>query len=79
MAEDLSLKQSPNILDIVNVEAVITTVELDYTDLCGMDTLLRIDEETDLLSCRHCVYKDITIDDDEVCPIRIIGELLLLK
>ena len=79
MPEDLSLKQSPNILDIVNVEAVITTVELDYTDLCGMDTLLRIDEETDLLSCRHCVYKDITIDDDEVCPIRIIGELLLLK
>ena len=79
MPEDLSLKQSPNILDIVNVEAVITTVELDYTDLCGMDTLLRIDEDADVLSCRHCVYKDITIDDDEVCPIRIIGELLLLK
>ena len=79
MPEDLSLKHSPNIVYIVNVEDAVGTVELDYTDLCGMDTLLRIDEETDLLSCRHCVYKDITIDDDEVCPIRIIGELLLLK
>ena len=79
MAEDLSLKHSPNIVDIVNVEDAVSTVELDYTDLCGMDTLLRIDEHPEVLSCRHCVYKDITIDDDEVCPIKIIGELLLLK
>lgn len=79
MAEDLSLKHSPNIVDIVNVEDVVTTVELDHTDLCGMDTLLRINETPEVLSCRHCVYKDITIDDDEVCPIKIIGELLLLK
>lgn len=79
MAEDLSLKHSPNIVYIVNVEDAVRTVELDYTDLCGMDTLLRIDEDVQVLSCRHCVYKDITIDDDEVCPIRIIGELLLLK
>lgn len=79
MAEDLSLKHSPNIVDITDVEDVLTTVELDCTDLCAMDTLLRIDEDVQLLSCAHCVYKDITIDDDEVCPIRIIGELLLLK
>ena len=79
MAEDLSLKHSPNIVDIVNVGDAVRTVELDYTDLCGMDTLLRINEAPNVLSCRHCVYKDITIDDDEVCPIKIIGELLLLK
>ena len=79
MAEDLSLKQSPNILDIVNVEAVITTVELDHTDLCGMDTLLRINEPLHTFSCRHCVFKDMTIEDDEICPIKIIGEFFVLK
>ena len=78
MAEDLSLKHSPNIVDIVNVEDVVTTTELDHTDLCGMDTLIRIDEKIDVLSCRHCVYKDI-IDGYMVCPIRIIGEFLVLK
>ena len=79
MTEDLSLKHSPNIVYIVNVEDAVRTVELDYTDLCGMDTLLRIDEETDVLSCRHCVFQDIIIDDDVICPLKIIGELLLLK
>lgn len=78
MAEDLSLKHSPSIVDITNVEDVLTTVELDCTDLCAMDTLLRIDEHPEV-PCRHCVYKDITIGDDEVCPIRIIGEFLVLK
>lgn len=79
MAEDLSHKHSPNIVYIVNVEDAVRTVELDYTDLCGMDTLLRIDEETDVLSCEHCVFQDIIIDDCMVCPLKIIGELLLLK
>ena len=78
MAEDLSLKHSPNIVDIVNVEDAVRTVELDYTDLCGMDTLVRVDEHPDVFSCEHCVFQDI-IDDDVVCPLKIIGELLLLK
>lgn len=80
MAEDLSLKHSPNIVDIVNVEDVLTTVELDCTDLCAMDTLLRIDEHPDVLSCKHCIFQDMSIDDDEVvCPIKIIGEFFLLR
>lgn len=79
MTEDLSLKHSPNIADIVNVEDAVSTVELDYTDLCGMDTLLRIDEHPDVFSCEHCVFQDIVIDDDVICPLKIIGELLLLK
>ena len=79
MAEDLSLKHSPNIVDIVNVVDAVRTVELDYTDLCGTDTLLRIDEHPDVFSCEHCVFQDIIIDDDVVCPLKIIGELLLLK
>ena len=79
MAEDLSLKHSPNIVYIVNVEDAVKTVELDYTDLCGMDTLLRIDEHPDVFSCEHCVFQDIIIDDDVICPIRIIGEFLVLK
>lgn len=79
MAEDLSLKHSPNIVYIVNVEDAVRTVELDYTDLCGMDTLLRIDEHPDVFSCEHCVFQDIVIDDDVICPLKIIGELLLLK
>ena len=79
MPEDLSLKQSPNILDIVNVEDAVRTVELDYTDLCGMDTLIRIDEDVQMLSCRYCVFQDVIIDDYMVCPLMIIGELLLLK
>ena len=80
MAEDLSLKHSPSIVDITNVGDVLTTVELDCTDLCAMDTLLRIDEHPDVLSCKHCIFQDMSIDDDEVvCPIKIIGELLLLK
>ena len=79
MTEDLSLKHSPNIADIVNVEDAVSTVELDYTDLCGMDTLLRIDEHPDVFSCEHCVFQDIIIDDDVICPLKIIGELLLLK
>ena len=56
----VSLKHSPNIVDIVNAVDAVRTVELDYTDLCGMDTL-------------------IIIDDDVICPLKIIGELLLLK
>lgn len=79
MPEDLSLKHSPNIVDIVNVEDVLTTVELDCTDLCAMDTLLRIDEHPDVLSCKHCIFQDIIIDDDVICPLKIVGELLLLK
>lgn len=79
MAEDLSLKHSPNIVDITDVEDVLTTVELDYTDLCGMDTLLRIDEHPDVFSCEHCIFQDIIIDDDVICPLKIVGELLLLK
>ena len=79
MSEDLSLKHSPNIVYIVNVEDAVRTVELDYTDLCGMDTLLRIDEHPDVFSCEHCVFQDIVIDDDVICPLKIIGELLLLK
>ena len=58
MAEDLSLKHSPNIVYIVNVEDAVRTVELDYTDLCGMDTLIRIDEDVQVLSCRYCVFRD---------------------
>lgn len=80
MAEDLSLKHSPNIVDITDVEDVLTTVELDCTDLCAMDTLLRIDEHPDVLSCKHCIFQDMSIDDDEVvCPIKIIGEFFLLR
>lgn len=79
MAEDLSLKHSPNIVDIVNVEDAVRTVELDYTDLCGMDTLVRVDEHPDVFSCEHCIFQDIIIDDYMVCPLKIIGELLLLK
>ena len=79
MAEDLSLKHSPSIVYIVNVEDAIRTVELDYTDLCGMDTLVRVDEHPDVFSCEHCVFQDIIIDDDVICPLKIIGELLLLK
>lgn len=84
MTEDLSLKHSPNIVDIivdiVNVEDAVRTVELDYTDLCGMDTLVRIDEHPDVFSCKHCIFQEMTIDDDEVvCPLKITGELLLLK
>ena len=79
MAEDLSLKYSPNIVYTVNVEDAIRTVELDYTDLCGMDTLVRVDEHPDVFSCEQCIFQDIIIDDDEVCPIKIIEELLLLK
>ena len=80
MPEDLSLKHSPNIVDIVNVEDAVRTVELDYTDLCGMDTLVRVDEHPDVFSCEHCIFQDIIIiDDDVICPLKIIGELLLLK
>ena len=80
MAEDLSLKHSPNIVDIVNVEDVLTTVELDCTDLCAMDTLVRIDEHPDVFSCEHCIFQDIIIiDGDVICSLKIIGELLLLK
>ena len=80
MAEDLSLKHSPNIVDIVNVEDAVRTVELDYTDLCGMDTLIRIDEDVQMLSCKHCIFQDMSIDDDEVvCPLKIIGEFFLVK
>ena len=78
MAEDLSLKHSPSIVYIVNVEDAIRTVELDYTDLCGMDTLVRVDEHPDVFSCEQCIFQDI-IDDDVVCPLKIIEELLLLK
>ena len=79
MSEDLSLKHSPNIVDIVNVEDAVRTVELDYTDLCGMDTLVRVDEHPDVFSCEYCIFQDIIIDDDVICPLKIIGELLLLK
>ena len=79
MAEDLSLKYSPNIVYTVNVEDAIRTVELDYTDLCGMDTLVRVDEHLDVLSCEQCIFQDIIIDDDVACPHKIIEELLLLK
>ena len=79
MAEDLSLKYSPNIVYTVNVEDAIRTVELDYTDLCGMDTLVRVDEHPDVFSCEQCIFQDIIIDDNVVCPHKIIEELLLLK
>ena len=80
MAEDLSLKHSPNIVYIVNVEDAIRTVELDYTDLCGMDTLVRVDEHPDVFYCEQCIFQDIIIiDDGVVCPLKIIEELLLLK
>lgn len=46
---------------------------------CGLDTLIRIDEYPDVFSCEHCVFQDIIIDDDVICPLKIIGELLLLK
>ena len=45
MSEDLSLKHSPNIADIVNAVDAVRTVELDYTDLCGMDTLIIINDD----------------------------------
>ena len=83
MTEDLSLKHSPSIIDtdidITNVEDVITTIELDYSDLCGMDTLLRIDEAPEILSCKHCIFQEMIIDDDVVCPIRVIGEFFLTR
>ena len=79
MAEDLSLKYSPNIVYTVNVEDAIRTVELDYTDLCGMDTLVRVDEHPDVFSCEQCIFQDIIIDVDVVCPLKIIEELLLLR
>ena len=79
MVEDLSLKHSPNIVYTVNVEDAIRTVGLDYTDLCGMDTLVRVDEHPDVFSCEQCIFQDIIINDDVVCPLKIIEELLLLK
>lgn len=79
MAEDLSLKHSLNIVDIVNVEYAVRTVELDYTDLCSMNTLVRVDEHLDVFSCKHCIFQGIIIDDYIVCPLKIRGELLLLK
>ena len=79
MTEDLSLKYSPNIVYTVNVEDAVRTVELDYTDLGGMDTLVRVDEHPDVFSCEQCIFQDIIIDDDVVCPLKIIEELLLLK
>lgn len=79
MKEDLSLKHSQSIIDMVNIEDVVTTIELDCSDVCSLDTLLRIDEHPEELSCKQCVYKDITIDDEVICPLKIIGEFLLLK
>lgn len=82
MTEDLSLKHSPSIadIDITNVEDVLTTIELDYSDLCGMDTLLRIDEAPEILSCKHCIFQEMIIDDgDVVCPIRVIGGFFLIR
>ena len=30
-----------------------------YNPLCNLDTLVRIDEDVQILSCAHCVFKDI--------------------
>ena len=46
---------------------------------CGMDTLLRIDEAPEILSCKHCIFQEIIIDDDVVCLIRVIGEFFLTR
>ena len=77
MPEDLSLKHSPNIVDIVNVEDAVRTVELDYTDLCGMDTLVRVDEHPDVFSCEHCIFQDIIkrLDRDLVCTINTLASI----
>ena len=29
-----------------------------YKTLCTLDTLIRIDEDVQVLSCTHCIFKD---------------------
>lgn len=62
-------------------EAMICRLkELRYSNTyCTLDTLIRIDEDVQMLSCKHCIFQDIIIDDYMVYPLKIIGELLLLK
>ena len=66
--------------DLTNLERTILRIEdIQYYTLCNIDTLIRIDEDVQVLSCKHCVFQDVIIDDYMVCPLKIIGELLLLK
>ena len=62
-------------------EAMICRLkELRYSNTyCTLDTLIRIDEDVQMLSCAHCVFQDVIIDNYMICPLKIIGELLLLK
>ena len=48
-----------------NREAMICRLKelsYSYNTYCTLDTLIRIDENVQVLSCAHCAFKDTEVD-----------------
>ena len=48
-----------------------------YNTYCTLDTLIRIDENVQVLSCAHCVFKD-TISMG-LCPISLLSQFHIVR
>ena len=52
--------------------------ELIYSNTyCALDTLIRIDEDVQVLSCRDCMYKD-TINMG-LCPTSLLSQFHIVR
>ena len=54
------------------IKGIIAKIELSRTGLCGLDSLIRIDDkDLDNLDnyCRNCVFRE-KLDNAVLCPIR---------
>ena len=43
---------------VEDLEVILMEVDSGVPELCCADTLIRIDENVQVLSCAHCVFKD---------------------
>ena len=51
--------------DTINIEYAITASKLKYPSLCVIDTLINL-YDVQFLGCRNCIFRDTSIDDDDV-------------
>ena len=47
---------------VEDLEVILMEVDSGVPELCCADTLIRIDENVQVLSCAHCVFKGTEVD-----------------
>ena len=68
-------KEGVNMSD--KIKGIVAKIDLSRTSLCGVDTLIRLDDKDFDNYCRGCVFRDTHAIG--ACPVKIIGDCSIVE